>query len=61
MIKKIIMGAVAGILTCSAAYSQVETKQEVSVYAADGLSTLQYSVENADRKGSFGEIGRAHV
>lgn len=43
MIKKAILGGVAGILSCSAAYSQSESRHETSVYGGDGLSTFDYS------------------
>ena len=54
MIKKIILGAVAGILTCAAAYSQTGSKHELSVWVAGGLSTLQYSTDFGDSKGKAG-------
>lgn len=58
MIKKIILGAVAGILSCSATFSQSGPRHELSVWGGGGLSTLNYSTEIGDSKlrggGSFG-------
>lgn len=44
------MVAVAGILSCSAAYSQTDSKHEISVYGGGGLSSLNYTTEIGDSK-----------
>lgn len=50
MIKKIIIGAVAGILSCTAVYSQTHSKHELSVWGGGGLSTMDYSTTIGDSK-----------
>lgn len=54
MIRKIILLAVAGIFTCTAASSQSKTKHEVSFWGAGGLSTLKYDTEAGSNKNGFG-------
>lgn len=55
MIKKIIIAAVAGIFTCTAAYSQT-SRHEISVWGGGGLSTLDYSTEIGDSKMKAGGL-----
>lgn len=58
MIKRYISLAVAGLITCTAAFSQEQPKHEVSVWAGGGLSTLKVDTKVGDNKngmgGSFG-------
>lgn len=58
MIKKYILLAVAGIISCTAAFSQEKAKPEISVWGAGGLSTLKVDTKIGDNKngigGSFG-------
>ena len=50
MIKKIILGAVAGILSCSATFSQSGPRHELSVWGGGGLATLNYRTEIGESK-----------
>lgn len=54
--KKYISMVVAGFLSCTALLAQ--QKQEVSVYGAGGLSTLNYDAKTGERKnGAGGDFG----
>jgi len=54
MIKKYIFLAVAGLLACTATFSQNYAKQELSLWGAGGLSTLKYDAVIGDKKNGIG-------
>lgn len=57
MIKKYILLAVAGIISCTAALSQEQSKHEVSVWGAGGLSTLKVDTKADTKNGIGGSFG----